>query len=111
MYVIIGSHFVPLEGKFLLTALVIVRITLNVLCNIKNGVSIVQKLVVKLSNTLTMLFSPVAKTENKLNKMASNYDVHSPPPYDNVCLYNMYNVSTIYFGKILIHKAKGKIVS
>jgi hypothetical protein len=31
MYVIIGSHFVPLEGKFLLIALVIVRITLNVI--------------------------------------------------------------------------------
>jgi len=29
MYVIIGSHFVPLEGKFLLITLVIVRITLN----------------------------------------------------------------------------------
>ena len=27
MYVIIGSHFVPLEGKCLLVALVIVRIT------------------------------------------------------------------------------------
>ena len=80
MYVIIGSHFVPLEGKFLLTALVIVRITLNVMCDIKNGVSIVQKLVVKLSNTLTMLFSLFAETENKQNKMASNYDVHSPQP-------------------------------
>jgi len=31
MYVIIGSHFVPLEGKFLLVALIIVRITLNVI--------------------------------------------------------------------------------
>jgi hypothetical protein len=31
MYVIIGSNFVPLEGKFLLTALVIVGITLNVI--------------------------------------------------------------------------------
>ena len=31
MYVIIGSHFVPLEGNFLLIALVIVRITLNVI--------------------------------------------------------------------------------
>jgi hypothetical protein len=31
MYVIIGSHFVPLEGKVLLIALVIVRITLNVI--------------------------------------------------------------------------------
>ena len=80
MYVIIGSYFVPLEGKFLLIALVIVRITLNVMCDIKNGVSIVQKLVVKLSNTLTMLFSPVARTENKRNKMASNYDVYPPSP-------------------------------
>jgi hypothetical protein len=32
MYVIIGSHIVPLEGKILLIALlVIVRITLNVI--------------------------------------------------------------------------------
>jgi hypothetical protein len=30
MYLIIGRHFVPPEGKFLLLALVIVRITLNV---------------------------------------------------------------------------------
>ena len=30
MYVIIGSHFVPHEGKVLPIALVIVRITLNV---------------------------------------------------------------------------------
>jgi hypothetical protein len=29
MYVIIGSHCVPLEGKFLLIALVIVRIALK----------------------------------------------------------------------------------
>jgi hypothetical protein len=29
MYVIIGSHFVPLEGKFLVIALVIVRIALK----------------------------------------------------------------------------------
>jgi hypothetical protein len=31
MYVIIGSNFVSLEGKCLLIALVIVRITLNVI--------------------------------------------------------------------------------
>jgi len=31
MYVIIGSHFVQLEGKLLFIALVIVRITLNVI--------------------------------------------------------------------------------
>ena len=31
MYVIVGSHCVPLEGKFLLIALVIVMITLNVI--------------------------------------------------------------------------------
>jgi hypothetical protein len=54
MYVIIGSHFVPLEVKCLLIALVNVRITLNVRqmpLRLNNGVSIVQKLVVKLSNT------------------------------------------------------------
>jgi hypothetical protein len=73
MYVIIGSYFVPLEGKFLLIALVIVRITLNVIVRQMplnrplppiNDVSIVQKLV-KLSNTSTMLFPPVAKTLSK----------------------------------------------
>jgi hypothetical protein len=31
MYVIIGSHFGQLEGKFLLIALVIARIALNVI--------------------------------------------------------------------------------
>jgi hypothetical protein len=31
MYVIIGRHLAPLEGKFLLIALVIVRIRLNVI--------------------------------------------------------------------------------
>ena len=31
MYVIIGSHFVPLEGKYLLLAFAIVRITLNMI--------------------------------------------------------------------------------
>jgi hypothetical protein len=31
MYVLIGIHCVPLEGKCLLTALVIVMITLNVI--------------------------------------------------------------------------------
>jgi len=30
MCVIMGSHFVPLDGKFLLVALVIVKMTLNV---------------------------------------------------------------------------------
>jgi hypothetical protein len=80
MYFIIGSHFVPLEGKFLLIALVIVRITLNasnapaiimitlngIVCHmsLNNGVSIVQKLVVKLSNNSTMLFSPVEVFES-----------------------------------------------
>jgi hypothetical protein len=54
MYVIIGSHFVQLEGKFLFIALVIVRITLNVSvsnahnCLLNNGVSIVQNLAIKL---------------------------------------------------------------
>jgi len=31
MYIIIGSHFMPLDGKFLLIALIIVRITLYVI--------------------------------------------------------------------------------
>ena len=31
MYVIIRSHFVPLSGKFSLIALVITRLTLNVI--------------------------------------------------------------------------------
>jgi hypothetical protein len=71
MYVIIGSHFVPLEDKFLLIALVIVMTTLNVIVRqmlLNNGVSIVQKLV-KLSNTLTMLFPPVAKTLSKCSRV------------------------------------------
>jgi hypothetical protein len=60
MYVIIGSHFVPLEGRFLLIALVIVRITLNVSasnvpkCPLNNGVFIIQKLVEKV---LTYIYS------------------------------------------------------
>ena len=62
----IGSHFVPLEGKVLLIALVIVWITLNVIvCQMPlnvHGVSIVQKLVAKLSNTSTRMCPPVAKT-------------------------------------------------
>ena len=63
-YVIIGHHCVLLEGKFLLISLVIVRITSNVIRHqipLNNGVFIVQKLAVKLSNTSTMLFPPVAK--------------------------------------------------
>ena len=34
MCIIIGSHFVPFEGRFVLVALVIVRITLNVIVNV-----------------------------------------------------------------------------
>ena len=63
MYIIVGSHFVPLEGKFLLIALVILRITLNVIVRqmpINNSVSIVQMFVVKLINTSTM-FSQLSK--------------------------------------------------
>jgi hypothetical protein len=62
---------VPLEDKFLLIALVIVMTTLNVIVRqmlLNNGVSIVQKLV-KLSNTLTMLFPPVAKTLSKCSRV------------------------------------------
>ena len=31
MYAVVGSHFMPLEGKFLLISLVMERITLNVI--------------------------------------------------------------------------------
>jgi hypothetical protein len=94
---------VPLGGKFLLIALVIVRITLNVSasnvpkCLLKNG--IVQKLVSNLSNTSTMLFPPVAF---KWHKMASNYDLHSPPC---VCQlkYCRGNLISTYFIRITIH--------
>ena len=50
------QNCVPLEGKFILLALVIVRITLNMIVlqmSAKHGVSIVQKIVVKHSNTST----------------------------------------------------------
>ena len=64
MYVIIGSHFVPLECKFLLIALVIVRIELNApKCPLNNGVSIIQILVVKLSNTSTTFSQQVEITK------------------------------------------------
>jgi len=72
MYVIIGSHFVPLEHKFLLIALVIASITLNVIvssntpkCPQNIGVSIVQKLVVKLSNASTPFSQQVEITLSK----------------------------------------------
>jgi hypothetical protein len=70
MQVIIGRHVVPLESKLLLIALALVRIALNVhqmhpICQLSNGVSIVQKLVFKLSNISIVLFPPVAKTLSK----------------------------------------------
>jgi len=58
MYVINGSHFVPLEGKFLLVTLFSVRITLNVIVR-------QMPLNVKLLNTWIMLFPTVAKTLSK----------------------------------------------
>jgi len=58
MYVIIGSHFVLLEDKFLFVALFRVRITLNVIVR-------QMFLNVKFLNTSTMLFPTVAKTLSK----------------------------------------------
>ena len=86
MYVLIGSHFGPLEGKFFTYSISYCKH--NIKCDsasnapkypLSNDVSVVQKRVVKLSNTSTMLFPPVAKTVLKWHKMASNYDVHSLP--------------------------------
>ena len=80
MYVIIGSHFVPLEAKFLLIALVIVRITLNVIvCQnapkslLNNSVSIVQKFVVKLLNTTTTFSHQVEITVEVLESLTTSF--------------------------------------
>ena len=51
-------------------------------CPLNNGVSIFQKLVVKLSNTSTTFSQQVVRTLSKCfkrYKMAPNYEVHSPP--------------------------------
>jgi hypothetical protein len=52
MYVIIGSHFVLLEDKFLFKCDSASNVPKCLLAN-SNGVSIVEKLIVKLSNTST----------------------------------------------------------
>ena len=71
------------EGKFLLIALVIVRLTLNVTsasnalkCLLTNGVSIVQKLVVKLGNTSTTFSQQIGITLSKFDNTFLN-DVHT----------------------------------
>jgi hypothetical protein len=58
------------NGKQKTDKIAIVRIALNVhkmhpICQLHNGVCIVQKLVFKLSNISTVLFPPVAKTLSK----------------------------------------------
>ena len=68
---IIGSHFVPLDGKFLLIALAMDNIKCENVsnahkCPLNNGVSIVQKLVVKLSNTSTKLDNVFATGGNNI---------------------------------------------
>ena len=66
MYLIIGSHFVPLEGKFLLIGLVIYikcdSASNSPKCPLNNHVSIVQKLAVKISNTSTTFSQQVEIT-------------------------------------------------
>ena len=62
MYIIIGSHFVPFEGKFILIALVIVRITLNVIVNVSaaggnNIVKVFESLTTSFWTIDTSLFS------------------------------------------------------
>jgi hypothetical protein len=57
--------FLSLEGNVLPVALVIVRIILNVIVRqmpLNNDVSIIQKHIVKLSNTSTMFSQPVKIT-------------------------------------------------
>ena len=64
MYVIIGSHFVPLASKFFTHRISYCKDNIKYdsasnasKCPLTNAMSIVQKLVVKLSSTSTMLFS------------------------------------------------------
>jgi hypothetical protein len=45
-------------------------------CPLNNGVSIVQKLVIKLSNTSTMLFPPVAKTLSKCLRVWQVFELY-----------------------------------
>ena len=92
MYVIIGSHFVPLEGKFFLISLVIVRITINVRvrqnvpkCPLNNEVYIVLTLVVKLSNTSTTFWQQVEITLSKCRyKLPIYYFLSSGPGATNL---------------------------
>ena len=68
MYVIIGSHFVPLEG--------IVRITLNSAsnapkCSLNDGVSIVQKLVCQTLKHFDNVISTCVKTDALSHLMLS----------------------------------------
>jgi hypothetical protein len=64
MYVIIGRHFVPLKGRFLLLALVIVRITLNV---------IVRQMPLNFrSTTLCPLFKNLLANSQKLRQRFRN---------------------------------------
>jgi hypothetical protein len=87
MYVIIGSHFVPLEGKFFLISLVIVRITINVRvrqnvpkCPLNNDVYIVLTLVVKLSNTSTTFWQQVEITCVGTNYQYITFWAQGPAP-------------------------------
>jgi hypothetical protein len=83
---------VPLEGTFSLIAIKCDSVSNAPKCPLNNGVSIVQKLVVKLSNTSTTYSQQVEITFNVILTITSGtnwlsvfgsdilcYDVHSPP--------------------------------
>jgi hypothetical protein len=103
MYVIIGSHCVPLEGKFLLVALVIIRMTLNVIvCQMPLSVHRSKSCCQTLKhfdniftvggNNIDLLhfieyLCLISNIHFPYNKMASSYDVHSPPQLDTCDWY------------------------
>ena len=90
IHVIIGSHCVPLEGRFLLIALDIVRIiTLYVIVRqmpLSSG-SIVQNLIVKLSNTSTMLLPPVAKRYRNVESLTTSFWTMATPLFSGHYFY------------------------
>ena len=76
MYVIIGSNFVPLEGKFLLIGLVIARIILNVILR-QMSLNVRQ-------TTMCPLFKNLSNTQTRRqcyfrllrHNIVSNCDIH-----------------------------------
>jgi hypothetical protein len=95
MYVIIGSHFVPLGGAFFASRISYCKD--NIKCDsasnapkypLKNGVSIVQKHAAKLSSTSTIVQHYVIKFVTDLRHVGGFLRVLRFPPPINLPRYN-----------------------